>query len=143
MLPISNYTLGVSRVLGLSYHRHFADYDLAGQYIQQHWQKGDIIISISPDIEMYYYVGQSDYYFSIDRALFLIEQHGHIVNTSTAAIALLNQQDFQAVLARHARVWLVSDHSQYEIAALRRFTFPADFHVVFEGARGIVYLRGG
>ncbi len=91
---------------------------------------------------MYYYVGRSDYYFSIDRALFLIEHNGQIVNTSTAAKALLNQSDFQAVLARHARIWLVSDHSQYESAVLKRFIFPTDFHIVYEGARDIVYLRG-
>ncbi len=143
MLPLSNYNVGVSQLLGLPYHRHFADYDLAGQYVRQHWRSGDIMISISPDIEMYYYIGRSDYYFSIDRALFLIEHHGHIVNTSTAAIAILSQADFQSVLEQHARIWLVSDHSQYESVMLKRFAFPTDFHIVYEGARDVVYLRGG
>ncbi len=143
MLPLSNYNSGVSQLLGLPYHRHFADYDLAGQYVRQHWRNGDIVISISPDIEMYYYTGRSDYYFSIDRALFLIEHHGHIVNTSTAATAILNQADFQSILEQHARIWLVSDHSQYESVMLKRFAFPTDFHIVYEGARDVVYLREG
>ncbi|GCE10909.1 glycosyltransferase family 39 protein [Tengunoibacter tsumagoiensis] len=142
MLPISNYSLGLSRVLNLPYYRHFSDYDAAGSYILQHERPGDIIISISPDIEMYYYAHESDYYFSIDRALFLLERNGHIINTSTAAIALLNQHDLDAVLAQHPRVWIVSDHGSYENQVMRRFQLPEDFHIVFEGARNVVYLRG-
>jgi hypothetical protein len=142
IFPTSNNSLTISRLTGGAYYRHFADYDVIGQYIKQHEQPGDIIISISPDIEMYYYVGHSDYYLSMDRALFLMEQNNHLVNTATGAIALLNQQDFNAVLAAHPRVWLVSDHAGYEISALRRFTLPNSFHIVCEGARTALYLRG-
>ena len=113
-----------------------------GQYVKQHWQPGDVIISISPDIEMTYYVGHSDYYLSMDRALLMKEQNNHAMNNATGAIALFNQQDLDAVLSQHPRVWLISDHAGYELAALRRFTIHKSFHIVCEGARTAVYLRG-
>lgn len=142
MLPLSSYNLVVSRVFGLSYFHHFSDYDAAGEYIKQHWQSGDIVISMSPDIEMYYYLGRSDYYFSVDRALFLIERDGHAINTATGAVALLSQADFRALLSKNARVWIVTDHGSYQNETTKHFTVPAEFHIVFEGARNAVYLRG-
>ncbi len=142
VLPLSSYNLGVSRVFGLSYFHHFSDYDASGQYIQQHWHKGDIILSMSPDIEMYYYAGRSDYYFSVDRALFLIERDGHAINTATGAVALLSQADFRALLSKNARVWIVTDHGSYQNETTKHFTVPPEFHIVFEGTRNAVYLRG-
>jgi 4-amino-4-deoxy-L-arabinose transferase-like glycosyltransferase len=143
MLPISNYNLFVSRMFGLSYHRHYPDYDAVGQYMQRHWRKGDIVIAVAPDFSVFYYVGHVDYFFSIDRALFLLERDGHIIDTSIGSIALLNQDDFQAVLAAHARVWIISDDGVYQAQAARRFVFPPDFRLVFEGYGSAVYLRGG
>jgi len=143
ILPIGNYNLFISRLLGFSYQRHYGDYDAAGQYVQQHWQKGDIVISISPDITAYYYVGHSDYFFSINRALFLFERDGHIVDNYISKIALLDQEDFQAVLAKHARIWLITARNYYQTEALSRFIFPTDFHIVYEGFEAVVYLRGG
>src|SRR5207248_5709976 len=55
MLPLSNYNLFVSRVTGISYHRHFPDYGGAGQYVQDHRNKGDIIATVAPDLTTYYY----------------------------------------------------------------------------------------
>ncbi len=143
VLPISNYSLFVDQLFGLTYHRHYPDYDAAGQYMQQHWQKGDIVIAVAPDFSVYYYTGHVDYFFSLDRALFLFERNGHIVDTSIGATALLNQQDLLAVLATHARVWIVSDNAQYQAQVAKRFTFPPDFHIVFEGYGSALYLRGG
>ena len=142
MLPISSYNLGVSRLFGLSYFHHFSDYDAAGEYVKQHWQNGDVVISMSPDIEMYYYLGRSDYYFSVDRALFLIEHDGHAINTATGAVALLSQADFRALLSKYPRVWIVTDHGSYQNETTKHFTVPPEFHIVFEGARDAVYLRG-
>jgi 4-amino-4-deoxy-L-arabinose transferase-like glycosyltransferase len=143
MLPISNYSPFIDRLLGYAYHRHYPDYDAAGQYMQQHWQKGDIVISVAPDFSVYYYTGHVNYFFSLDRALFLFERNGHIVDTSIGATALLNQQDLLSVLATHTRVWIVSDNAQYQAQVAKRFTFPPDFHIVFEGYGSALYLRGG
>ena len=142
MLPISNYNLVVSRTFGLSYLHHFSDYDTAGAYVKNHWHDGDVVLSMSPDIEMLYYLGRSDYFFSVDRALFLIERNGRAVNTATGATAVLSQTDFRALLSKYPRVWIVSDHSSYQSEISRHFTIPTDFHIVFEGARNAVYLRG-
>jgi 4-amino-4-deoxy-L-arabinose transferase-like glycosyltransferase len=142
MLPISSYNLVVSRSFGLSYLHHFSDYDAAGAYVKSHWRDGDIVVSISPDIEMYYYLGRSDYYFSVDRALFLIENNGYAINTATGATAILSQTDFRALLSKHPRVWIVSDHSTYQHETTMHFSIPPEFHIVFEGARNAVYLRG-
>lgn len=146
MLPLSNYNLFFSRVTGLSYHRHFPDYDDAGQYVQRHWQKGDIIATIAPDLSTYYYFnGHAEYFFSIDRALYLFERNGQIIDTSLGERALLNEADFQALLATHARIWLISDNGNYQAGATKegRFIFPPpDFQLVYEGYGSAVYFRG-
>ncbi len=144
MLPISSYNLLVSRAFGLSYHRHFPDYDNAAAYIHSHWQKGDIVITIAPAVSILYYVGQADYYFSVDRALFVIEKNGQMAETTSGVHPLLNQADFQAVLSAHARIWLISDNGSYQAAVVKntRFTFPPpDFRLVFEGYGSAVFFR--
>jgi Dolichyl-phosphate-mannose-protein mannosyltransferase len=144
-LPISNYNLFVSRQADLLYHRHYADYDATGQYMHDHWRKGDIVISVSPAISILYYVGHVDYFFSIDRALYLFERDGHIVDTPTGTTPLLSQSDFQSVLSSHKRIWVISDNGGYQLGVTKngRFTFPPDFRVVFEGYGSAIYFRGG
>jgi hypothetical protein len=142
MFPISNYNLFVSHVANLSYHRHYPDYDAVGYYMQQHWQKDDVVISVAPDFSIFYYTGHVNYFFSIDRALFLFERDGHIVDTSIGVQALLNQDDFRAVLAAHTRIWIISDNAEYQAEVAKRFVFPPDFHIVFEGYGSAVYFRG-
>jgi hypothetical protein len=144
-LPISNYNLFVSRQAGFLYHRHYADYDAVRQYMHDHWRKGDIVISVSPAISILYYVGHVNYFFSIDRALYLFERDGHIVDTPTGSTPLLSQSDFQSVLASHKRIWIISDNGLYQAGVTKngRFTFPPDFRVVFEGYGSAIYFRGG
>lgn len=143
ILPISGYNLFVSQQAGFSYHQHYPDYDAVGQYMQQHWRKGDIIITVAPAISILYYVGHVDYFFSLDRALYLFERDGHIIDTPTGSIALLNQQDFESVLAAHARVWIISDNGLYQSQVAKRFVFPPDLHIVYEGYGSAIYFRGG
>ncbi|MBA2285000.1 MAG: glycosyltransferase family 39 protein [Ktedonobacteraceae bacterium] len=141
MLPVSNYNLFVSRIMGFSYHRHYADYDAVGQYMHQHWKPGDTVIAVAPPNSVLYYVGHADYYFSIDRALYIIERDGRLVETASNSQALFNQDDFHAVLAAHARVWIISDNSSYQAEVMKRFVFPPDLHLVFEGYGSAVYFR--
>ncbi|GHO85993.1 ArnT family glycosyltransferase [Dictyobacter formicarum] len=144
-LPLSNYNLFISRTLGLSYRHHFADYDHVGQYMKNHLKKGDVVVSVAPAVSVLYYVGQVDYYFSIDRALFLIEQNGKVIETTSGSHPLLNQQDFQNVLAAHSRIWLITDNGGYQGGVTKngRFTFPPrDFRMVYEGYGSAVYFRG-
>lgn len=142
MLPLNNYNLFVSRLFNFPYYHHFGDYDEAGQYIEQHFRQGDIILSIIPDTIVMYYAGQSDYFFSINHALFLLEQNGHVVDTYSGKIALLRQSDLDAVLDTHARVWLFSADNHYQHEVLKHFLIPPDFHIVYSGADSIVLLRG-
>jgi hypothetical protein len=144
ILPVSNYNLFVSRALGVSYHRHYPDYDDASAYIRSHWQKGDIVITIAPAISILYYVGQADYYFSLNRALFIIDHNGQLAETTSNAHPLLDQADFQAVLAAHSRIWLISDNGSYQagIVGSARFQFPPpDFRLVYEGYGSAVFFR--
>ncbi len=142
-LPISSYNLAVSRAAGLDYHRHYVDYDSIGTYMHQYWKPGDIVISVSPAISVLYYTGHIDYFFSLDRALYLFERDGHIIDTPTGSIAILDQQDFQTIIAEHTRIWIVSDNGLYQSATLKRFTFPPDFHIVYEGYGSALYFRNG
>ena len=143
ILPLSGYNLFISRVVGFSYHRHYPDYDAVGQYMRQHWREGDVVLCVSPDFSVNYYVGHADAFFSIDRALFLVEKQGSIVGTSVGGQALLNQNDLQAMLDAHKRVWIISDNSLYQSLVAKRFTFPPDMHIVFEGYGSAIYLRDG
>lgn len=143
LIAMSASNLCLSRLLGLPHHRHYADYDLVGAYLRQHLRRGDVVIAVAPANCVRYYVGQVDYFFSIDRALYLMERRGHIIETASAAEALLNQDDFAAVLAEHTRIWIVSDNGPYEAAVRKRFVFPSDVHLVFEGYASALYLRGG
>ncbi|MEO8972841.1 MAG: glycosyltransferase family 39 protein [Ktedonobacteraceae bacterium] len=146
MLPLGDYNLFTSRALGLPYYQHVGDYEEAGQYVRQHLRKGDIVISIIPDSIVLYYVGQSDYFFSIEHALFIFENDGHIVDTYTGKTALLNQSDLNTVLNTHARIWLISADSANQSSVrhvLKSFVFPSDFHIVYAGTSSIVFLRGG
>jgi hypothetical protein len=144
MLPISNFDLFVSRVLGVQYRRHFADYDNVGQYMHNHMRPGDTVITIAPAVITLYEVGKVDDYFSIDRALFLFEHNGQLMETTTGAHPLLNQAEFQNVLAEHSRIWLITDNGGYQGGVTRngRFTFPPpDFHFVYEGYGSGIYFR--
>ncbi len=143
LIPVSGNSLALSRVVGLSYHRHYADYDALAQYLQRHLQKGDAVIAIAPANCVLYYARHVDYFFSIDRALYLMEHEGSIIETASGAEALLSQRDFEAVLAAYPRVWIVSDGGPYEFAVRKRFVFPPDVHLVFEGYASALYLRGG
>jgi hypothetical protein len=145
MIPLSRYNHLISNLAGWTYHRSYPDYDVAGQYVREHWQKGDIVIAVSPAISVLYYVGRVDYFFSIDRALYLFDPgDGRITDTPTASTPLLSESDFLTVLASHVRVWIISDNSSYQYLLTRsgRFTFPTDVRLVFEGYGSAVYLRG-
>jgi len=142
ILPLSGYNLFVSKLAGFAYHRHYADYDATSAYMKTHLQKDDIVISIAPPNCTLFYVGKADYFFSMDRALFLIEKNGSTVETASNAKAMFNQDDFQTVLASHSRIWIISDNGPYQAAVLKRFTFPQDFHMVYEGYGSAVYYRG-
>jgi hypothetical protein len=145
MIPLSRYNHLVSNIAGWTFHRNYPDYDAAGQYVKEHWQKGDIVVSVSPSISVLYYVGRVDYFFSIDRALYLFDPgDGRITDTPTASTPLLSESDFQTVLASHSRVWIISDNSSYQYLLTRsgRFSFPTDVRLVFEGYGSAVYLRG-
>ncbi len=145
ILPLSGYNLFISRAAGLPYRQHYPDYNVVAQYIHEHMQQGDIVIAVAPAISVLYYVGRVDYFFSIDRALYLFERDGRIIDTPTGSqAALLNQEDFQAVLATHARIWIVSDNAQHQSAVTKnnRFVFPPDFHLVYEGYQSAIFFRG-
>jgi uncharacterized membrane protein len=146
MLPLSDYNLFTSRALNLPYYQHVGDYEESGQYVRQHLQKGDIVISLIADSIVLYYVGQSDYFFSVAHALFIFEKDGHIVDTYTGKVALLNQSDLNTVLNKHARIWLISADSPSQNSlrrVLKNFVFPSDFHIVYAGTSSIVFYRGG
>ena len=144
-LPIADFNYVVSRQFNLSYFRHHPDYDNAGQYVQQHWKKGDIVISLSPAISVLYYVGHIDYFFSVDHALYLFERDGHIVDTPTGSTPILSQSDFKSVLDTHARIWVIAGGANQNLPRIRgkaKFIFPPDFHLVYEGYDSYIYLRG-
>lgn len=144
-LPIGNYDLFMSRLLGVPYHHHYPDYDVAGQYIKQHWRDGDIVISASPAISILYYVGRVDYFFSMDRALYLFEKNSAITDTPTGSVPLLNQSDLGSVLSRHGRIWIVTNKALNQTVTSRgkRFLFSPDFRLMYQGYSAMVYLRDG
>jgi uncharacterized membrane protein len=144
LLPVGNFSIFLSRVTGSSYHRQLNDYDAAAQYVHEHWRPGDVVIAVAPAITVNYYVGHLDYFFSLDRALYLFEKNGDVTDTPTGTKPLFNMDDFRAVLNTHSRVWVISDNGgyQHQLNRERNFVYPPDFHLVFEGYGSAVYFRG-
>ena len=144
MLPISNFNLFVSRALGIQYRRHFADYDNVAQYMHNHMRPGDTVVSVAPAVIVLYEVGKVDDYFSVDRALFLFERDGQLMETTSGSHPLLNEAEFHSVLAEHNRIWLITDNGGYQGGVTKngRFVFPPpDFHLVYEGYGSGIYFR--
>ena len=144
ILPISSYNLFVSRTLGLNYRHHFADYNNVGQFMHAHMQKGDVVLTISPAVTSVYYIGHVDDYLSVNRALFLFEEHGVMRETTSGAHPIFNEAEFMNILASHTRIWIITDNGNYQAGATRngRFTFPpADFRMVYEGYGAAIYAR--
>lgn len=145
ILPLSNYNLFISRVTGQSFRRHYADYDNVAQYMKKHMREDDIVIAVSPAVITLYYVGKVDHFFSLDRALFLFEENNRLVETTSGSHPLLNQNEFDMIMAKHDRIWLVTDTGGYQGSAKKngRFTFPPpSFRLAYEGYGAAVYFQG-
>ncbi len=140
---ITNFGLAISRTLGLPYHHLYPDYQAAGQYIQAHWQQGDILITIAPAIDGAFYAHRPSYLIYQNKALYLIAQNGHIVDTPTGSTVLLNEQDLDAVLATHHRVWVLAADGYNCCEDRGEAPIGQHFALVFEGQTTYVYLRSG
>ncbi len=136
---LSNFGLAASRTLGVPYHHRYPDYQRAGNYIRAHWQPGDVLLVVAPATDGAFYVSPPAYTLYRDRALYVFESNGHIVDTLVGSIHLLNRQDFEAMLAKYHRIWVFAV-SRYQCCE-DRFPILENFRLVFEGQDTIVYFR--
>jgi hypothetical protein len=143
MTGISNFSLAASRSLGIAFHHRYPDYLAAGAYIHAHWQPGDVLITIAPAIDGAFYAERPSYLLYENRALYLFERDGHILDTPTGSTVLLNGNDLAAVLANHHRVWLFSEPLYQCCGRVAAFPLAQNFRLVFEGWDTLVYLRSG
>ncbi len=138
---LANFGLAVSRTLGITYRHHYPEYQLAGDYVKAHWQPGDILITVSPAIDGAYYAERPNFLLYQSKALYLFEQNGHIVDTPTGSIVLLNGNDLGAVLAKYHRIWLWSSPGYQCCGRTEAFPIDQNFSLVYEGNDTLVYLR--
>jgi len=144
VVPITNFSLAMSRTFGLPYRHHFDDYQRAGAYIRAHWQPGDLLITLAPAVDARFYAVQPDYILYQGNALYILELHDHIVDSYVGATVLLNEHDLETILAQHRRIWLfaATGHLRWKgrsgMALIRQ-----NFALVFSGEDTYVYFRSG
>ncbi|MBF6592632.1 MAG: hypothetical protein IVW57_19150, partial [Ktedonobacterales bacterium] len=142
--PVSISGLAVARTLEVPYQHVHPDYREAAYYIRAHWQPGDLMIAVAPDLMAQYYSGIFPQYFIYQsKALYLYNEDNHIVDTSLGSVALLNRSDYGAVLAKYHRVWLFSSVTYQCCGKTDDFAIAANFNLVFQGRDSLVYFRSG
>lgn len=141
---ISDVSLATSRALGLPYHHVKPNYRDAGVYLLEHWQPGDVMISMAPIGDVMFYARTPDYKVYQNKVLTLYEYQGHIVDNRGFTYELLNVNDFNEVLRHHHRVWLFSS-TGHTCCVGNAGTTPIsqNFTLVFEGQGTYVYLHTG
>jgi uncharacterized membrane protein len=140
---VSQFGLAASRTLGLPYRHGYPLYNVAGSYIQAHWQPGDILIASAPTGDAQFYAEPPDYYLFRGKALYIYESNGHVYDTDSAARIVLNDSELQDVLSTHHRVWVYAAAS-YDITGLAANAYPSlsqDFVLVYEADDAFVYLK--
>lgn len=138
---IANFGLAASRALNIPHQHYYVEYQSAGDYILSHWQDGDVIIGLAPDLEGAYYAKPPAYFLYQNKALYLFERDSHIIDTPIGSQALLNSDDVNAVLAKHHRIWIFSSRSYQTFG--RNYPILQNFVLVYEGQGTFVYFREG
>src|SRR5579871_159530 len=140
----STFSLATSRTFGLPYQHRIPDYVDAGNYIKAHWQPGDIIISMAPANDVMFYIGKPTYSVYTSQVLYVFEQNGHITNSYVGSQMIINQNDFNAVLAKYHRIWIVVVSGGNNTIGIAGSTpILTNFQEVYEDAGAFVYLRTG
>lgn len=139
----ANLSLAASRALGQPYAQVYPDYSQAGDYIRAHWQPGDIVIALAPQTDVGFYATAPTYVLYQNKALSVMESHGHITDVYTGAQYLLSTQDFQQALATHHRIWLYTYGGYLCCGKADQFPYQQYFQLAWEGYRVAVYVRGG
>ncbi len=96
---------GLKHSLGdeLNYHQAF-------QYVSEHWQPGDRVMTVLTTIS-YWYLGQTDYY-AVDRNPFVFQNSdSKMVDRRLGARWVSNAEDLDEAL-RNDRLWFVIDKSR-------------------------------
>ncbi len=138
---VANFGLAASRTLNIPHQHYYVEYQSAGDYILSHWQDGDVIIGLAPDLEGAYYAKSPAYFLYQNKALYLFERDSHIIDTPIGSQALLNSDDVNAVLAKHHRIWIFSSRSYQTFG--RNYPILQNFVLVYEGQGTFVYFREG
>jgi len=137
----ANLGLAISRTLGQPYSQTYPDYAQAGAYIRAHWKPGDIVIALAPQTDVGFYATAPTYVLYQDKALSVMESHGHITDVYTGAQYLLSAQDFNAALASHQRIWLYTYGGYICCGKADQFPYQRYFQLAWEGYQVAVYLR--
>jgi hypothetical protein len=109
-------------------------YDLAFEYLQEHWQEGDTVSTIVP-FACDLYLPQCDYYAS-GRAYeeYVFQKNGVLVDRWTGAPLLDSASQLDSVLRDSSRVWFVVDGwrlaARYDVDFIR--TVAEQMDVVYE-----------
>ena len=143
MAPLATFSPGLSAVVGLSYPHQNPDYQRAGDYLIAHWQPGDTLIADGPAIVADFYAPRPSFQLYEGKALYILEQGNHIIESYVGVRMLINQEDLQQVLAQSHRVWLLSVNANCCSSNFGPQIGVDGFQLVFEGQRTYVYLRSG
>jgi len=114
-------------------------YDLAFEYLQEHWREGDTVLTIVP-FACDLYLPQCDYYAS-GRAYeeYVFESEGNLVDRWVGAPLLDSASQFDGVLRDSSRAWFVVDGwrlaARYDLDFIRTVAEQMDVVHEVQGVR--------
>ncbi|HUY75546.1 MAG TPA: glycosyltransferase family 39 protein, partial [Ktedonobacterales bacterium] len=137
---VATANLAISRTLGVTYGRQIPDFQLAGEYVQAHWQPGDALVVMGPADTTQFYAQEDPYTLYLGSALYIHQQGSHILDNYSDNLVLINEHDLVSVMATYHRVWLIRTTGYYNLQA-QHFQVATSFYEVWETDGITVYLN--
>ncbi|HWP45758.1 MAG TPA: glycosyltransferase family 39 protein [Candidatus Limnocylindrales bacterium] len=133
-------------VVDTRYRTYQSDQKTSNQYIRDHWQEGDYVISATPDVTKYY-AGQSDAFLESFTTLIVVyaEQGKDFIlqDKSIGVPSLIGLRDLKDAVNQHQRVWIAAVPN----SMFNKLNTPevlnyinTNFKVVYESYNAKIYL---
>ena len=104
--------MGVAPITDKQRFRQEWGYDLAFEYVADHWREGDVVVTVAP-VACLVSLEQCDY-IAIQTAYetYALEEDGRLVEAVTRLPLIMTVQEMEEVLDEHEQVWFVTDEGR-------------------------------
>jgi len=94
------------------YHPGVSEWDSASEYVSEHADENDIIVSTRPELLMWYY-RETNYFFRQNGIGRVEKRNEQCVHPRTGAVYLNETSDIQALIDGNLNVWLLAGKKFY------------------------------